>query len=290
VLVDTGCNTGVSIEHKLFEKLVLKKRIAIDGVAIDAGVGRTIESRRGILDRIEIGEFELRNLKVEPSLENSVGLGFLERFETELDFPNLKAYFRHGKSFHLSERHNLSEFGVALKNEKLTVVGVRGVAKESGIELNDVVTQINGRPASSLSISKFRVIQTEPDTELKLTLERDGKPYQVALKLKRKPDPFSSATREREFVGKVICWLMILFAPLNGTFVRCRLLMREKPQMKSEFPKGSFRFAAGSFVTAKRIPQKEHARCRNRFYWGWVRDNAVSIFLGKFCRNKLVPA
>ncbi len=192
--IDTGTNAVVSLEHRLFEKLRQKGRVAIEGGALVAGLGETIESKRGILDRIELGHFEVRNVRVRSGTQSVIGLGFLERFETEFDFPNRRAYFRPSKRFHLPERHNLSEFAVAIKNEKLTVVGVRGIAKDAGIQINDIVTQINGNPASELSISKFRVIQTEPDTELNLTLEHADKPYKVGLKLKRKADPFPSAT------------------------------------------------------------------------------------------------
>lgn len=191
VFIDTGgVNGDLSLEATVFRKLQKKRRIFIDGESVVAELGGFAASQNGVLDKVELGEIQLTNVPVESGAVNLIGLSFLERFETEFDFPNRKAYFRPGKRLHGPNRMNLSHFGVKTVHEKLVVAGCRGIAHDAGIRVDDVLVRIDGRPAREMTISQFRRLQCMPDTELHLGFERDGKTFDVSLNLKQPPNPF----------------------------------------------------------------------------------------------------
>ncbi len=192
IFLDTGAmSTELGLEPALFKRLVKTKRIVEDGGLIVVGLINFAKFQSGILDQVELGNIRLRNVRVHTETENLIGLKFFQRFETDLDFPNRKAYFRPGKRIRGPFSTNLSHFAVKIVNNKLVVVGCCGIAQDAGIRVNDLLVQINGRPAGEMAISEFRCLQCQSDTELNLRFERAGEPVDVSLKLKRPPDPFS---------------------------------------------------------------------------------------------------
>lgn len=184
--IDTGGITSdITLEPKLFRKLCTSGKISVEGQAVGADLTGFSASTSGELDKVELGNFVLTNVDVGVGAQNQFGLKFLQRFETELDFPNRKAYFRPGKRLHQPTLKNLSNFAVRIVDKTLVVAGCRGIASDAGIRDDDILVKINNHPAREMTISEFRHLQCVPDSELLLVFERDGKRFDVALKLKR---------------------------------------------------------------------------------------------------------
>jgi predicted aspartyl protease len=189
--LDTGnCNQCLSLGLPLFRKLKQKGRIIADGGSVVVGAAGFANAQPGFLDHAEMGNIVLRNVVVSSGQLNLIGLQFLERFEVEFDFPNRKAYFRPGKRLQNPPRKNLSHFGVKIVDDKLVVIGCRGIAEDAGIRVDDVLVRINGRPAREMTISAFRRLQCIDDTKLNLQFERLGESFDISLKLKQPPNPF----------------------------------------------------------------------------------------------------
>lgn len=198
LMLDTGSSGSVDLEPAFFNRLVRKKRIIVDSEGSVVGAAGIGHVRMGLLDEIEIGSLRLRNVPVRESHLQTIGLQLLEQFETEIDFADKMVYLRPGKRFHLPARRNLSGLEQTLLQGNITVFSSRDKAAEAGIRPNDIITHINGKPSAEITLTEFRRLQTEPDTELKMTLERDSEPYNVVLALKRAPDPFPDERPELE--------------------------------------------------------------------------------------------
>ena len=196
ILLDTGSNLGLELEHALFRKLTKKGRIVVDGGLLVVAAGGFANSQPGTLDQVELGNIRMRNVDVSTSQMNIAGLKFLERFEAEFDFPNRKAYFRQGKRLHNPPRTNLSRFACKIVDDNLVVVGCRGMAQDAGVRVGDILVKFNGHPAREITISAFRSLQCLPDTELNLRFEREDASFDVSLKLKQSPNPFPDDTED----------------------------------------------------------------------------------------------
>ena len=196
IFLDSGSNLGLELEHVLFRKLTKKRRIVVEGGLLVVAAGGFANSQPGTLDQVELGNIRLRNVDVSTSQRSKAGLKFLERFEAEFDFPNRKAYFRPGKRLHNPPRTNLSRFACKIVDDKLVVVGCRGMAQDAGVRVGDILVKINGHPAREMTISAFRSLQCRPDTELNLRFERADESFDVSLKLKQSPNPFPDDTED----------------------------------------------------------------------------------------------
>lgn len=190
LFLDTGSSGSIDLEPAVFNRLARKKRIVIDSEGSVVGAAGIGHVRMGLLDQIEIGPIRLRNVPVRESHLPSIGLQLLERFETEFDFVEKTVDLRPGKRFHLPARRNLSGIEQSLIHGKITIFSSRDRAAEAGIRPGDIITKINGQSSAEFTLTQLRRLQTETDTDLKLTLERDGTPYDVVLALKRTPNPF----------------------------------------------------------------------------------------------------
>ncbi len=195
ILVDTGSTFCVTLEYKLFNELLDRKRIVLRGSADIAVAGDDSTSRLGVLDHITLGPYQLRNVKVMEGQASVVGLEFLQRFDIELDFPNRRAYFRPGRRAQLPDRWNCAGIWVERVEGRTIVRSVqpRSVAEKCGILKGDLILRVNGISATQVLMAKIRQLRSEPGTELKLSLERDSEVRDVVLKLERQPDPFPNA-------------------------------------------------------------------------------------------------
>jgi predicted aspartyl protease len=197
-MVDTGFNGSLALEPGLFGKLLKTKQIELreNGRAIDLGGGGKTKLRRGILSSVAVGSFQICNVNVNETPINTVGLAFLERFVSEFDFPNRKLFLYRNNLTNLPEPRTLCGFGVARVNQLTVVDDVDDPARDAVVQKDDVILTVNDTPAGRLSLSQIRILCTVPDSKLKLTLQRDGVRFDVALDLKRIPDPFPSVVSE----------------------------------------------------------------------------------------------
>jgi predicted aspartyl protease len=196
VLLDTGFTRSVSLEKKLFSELVNRKRIVLRedyDFAVAGDTCGTITKRTGVLDLIALGPYQFGNVTVVEDEEvNLIGMSFLERFQTELDFPNRQAYFRPSSRLNQPERSGYSGLSVERIKEKLLVRSIvpGSVAEKADVREGDRILDINGTSGTQLTMAKVRAFRRGAATELKLTLEREGEVRTATLQFTPRPDPF----------------------------------------------------------------------------------------------------
>lgn len=88
-----------------------------------------------------------------------------------------------------------SEFGLKESTGALVAdVEVRSPAEKAGIKAGDVITEFDGKQVRDNRQLRFMVAQTAPNTEVKLTVLRDGKTKSLGAVVKELPD-------DREMAG-----------------------------------------------------------------------------------------
>ena len=199
-IIDTGFNGSLTLETELFSKLLKAKKIALRSRGTMDEIGGEAKFRRGIISQVTLGPYVLSNLNVDETSHNSIGLLFLERFVTEIDFSNRKLFLTASQFMNLPELRTLCGFSVTRVNRTAVINDAEDSARDAGIQNEDVIITINKTPAHKLSLSKIRILCTVPDSQLNLTLERDGKRFDVTLDLKRIPDPFPSVVSEENAI------------------------------------------------------------------------------------------
>lgn len=193
VLVDTGLSNSVKLETGLFNELLRRKRIVLRSDTEVTNAGGIVRQRTGILDVIALGPYQVGNVRVtEDRLINSIGRDFLDRFDTEFDFPNSRAYFRPSSRLYEPDRENLSGLWIARENGKNIVefVEAESNAAKSDIRKGDELLEIHEKSVSNWTTRRLFVPLSQSGTELKLTLKRDGEISKVTLQLPQITHPF----------------------------------------------------------------------------------------------------
>ncbi len=199
--IDTGSQDGLTIDTKLYDRLLQEKRLLGRGTREYVTFDRTITSRVGVLDRVSLGPYQVRNVQVAEGKLPVMGLQFLRRFEIDLDFPNRQAYFRPSPQFDSPDRWNLSGFVVDRVENQIVVHSTEegGVAEQHGIAKGDVILQMNGIPTSEMRLEKIGELKQEPGTQLRLLIQRDAVTREVTLELKAQPDPVPPDDESADF-------------------------------------------------------------------------------------------
>jgi predicted aspartyl protease len=146
-------------------------------------VGRR-SARIGLLESLEVGPFSHRDLLVEESGMNLLGLSYLSRYRLAFDFPNSVVYLTAGDGFHKPELRGTSGLSLVRDRGKLMVASVRqrGAADVAGVEADDEVLFIGEEQADVIDMFRARQLLTgTPGRTVPLTLARNGEQIKVAL-------------------------------------------------------------------------------------------------------------
>ena len=110
-VVNTGDNVSLTLTRKVFNRLVEKRKLVPETPAPSIG-SDVVQCRSGVIECIELGPHRFFNVAVMEGTWQSVGLGFLERFDVEFDFPNAIAVFRPGRHIDAPDRRLLGGLAV----------------------------------------------------------------------------------------------------------------------------------------------------------------------------------
>ena len=121
------------------------------------------------------------------SRDGNLGSEILKRFNVTIDYP--------GKRMLLSPNEGFDEpFEWDMSGMRLEPVeaGLRigelvagSPAADAGLAVDDVVTQVNGEPASTQNMFELRNLMKRDGAEMKIKAIREGRPVEVKLTLRR---------------------------------------------------------------------------------------------------------
>jgi len=189
VVLDTGNTGSMTLTAQRIGSL---KRMGhlVDGKdvwAVDAQ-GELVKSNSYVLRRIRIAGIEFRNVQVDESHVDTIGLQLLHRFHMVLDFPAERIYLWHeGKKKVDSIAPNASGVAVGLKRKgHIQVFKIRenSPASELGLTPTDEITMIDGKKPASLGHWELQEILSQAGKTIPLTVLREGKELHMEMTLR----------------------------------------------------------------------------------------------------------
>ena len=187
-LIDTGGNgsgqltkdvIGLLIEQRLVSDVASDAMVSISGVHF---------TRRVRINHFKVGSLEYSNLLMGESRQNAIGLRFLKRHRSILDFPNKRLYLRKGLYSFILDREDKSGIKIINDNGKIIIelIDKRGPAVVAGLKKGDVIKSINRMPVNGNDLLRVRdILKGENGKEIIIKINRDGKSIEVRFILKK---------------------------------------------------------------------------------------------------------
>lgn len=193
VVVDLGASHALSLNTAADERI----RVPDPSLAATLGHGLSgpIDGRVARIDRLSLGGYELRevvtsfpvaehqNPRGMDSLDGNLGNGALSRFTTIFDYEGGRMLLVPGERGDEPFEFDMSGLQIAHGGSELRIERVRAdsPAAKAGLRVGDVVTHVDGRRTSRVSL-KQRLRTAAP---IELTLLRGGERIERRLELTR---------------------------------------------------------------------------------------------------------
>jgi predicted aspartyl protease len=192
--VDTGSNGALTLDQETIDQCLRNNTIVQTGrvdMVVDV-TNKAVQKKYFVLKRCKIGNTTFENVMVSAGDAALVGMQLLRHFDCVFDFSAHRAYL----SGHENARINMTfpATGWTLKKTGFTAcviddVDEQGAARNAGIQPGDVVKAIDGRPEGQYMFWERFDLFAAAGTTVTLTVERDGKTFDLPLHLKH-PFPF----------------------------------------------------------------------------------------------------
>lgn len=164
--------------------------------AFGAGAGGEIKARLGRVSELKIGKFRIRNpvtlfsedqegAFADSSLAGNIGAQIASKFKIFLDYSHSRIIFEPNATF--AEPFERASSGVRIHAEgpehrtfRIKNVLEDSPASEAGLKQDDIISAIDGRPASELTLTKLNEMFERP-VSYKLTVKRGEQELNVTL-------------------------------------------------------------------------------------------------------------
>jgi predicted aspartyl protease len=199
--IDTGSDGTLSINKPFVEKHKLLADAAQTSKGSNRGLGGESETISVRLKSLQLGSFVLQNPVVDLSLategslasetnDGPIGNEILRRFKVIIDYSRQRMMLEPESSLADPFQTDTSGFAWVTEGEDCKTLKVESVAEnspasEAGLLPGDVIKAIDGRPVESFPSGELEGMFVQEDQEHLLSLERDKKPLQVRIKLRR---------------------------------------------------------------------------------------------------------
>ena len=198
-VIDTGSNNTLMLAKSFVEDHKLLDFIGQTLPARGGGIGGEIQIAVGRATNLRLGNFVVNNpvtafIKVgeiaEPGMAGNIGGRLLRRFRVIFDYsrrrmilePNV--HFPEAKEFDMSGAALMSE-GPAFTVIKVVRTRPNSPAAEAGLLPQDIITAVDGRPASTLTLSGLRKMFRVDGRAYLLSVIRNEKVFQIRLRLRK---------------------------------------------------------------------------------------------------------
>jgi len=196
LVIDTGAGHALSLDIKSIENFslpgnVLESRIGTGAIGdIMGNIGRV--SKITIADYLffdVVTTFSLRPLAKGFLRSNgNLGIDLLKRFLVTFDYRNSKIYLKPNVYFELPFLFNMAGFHFQkLSNGNFIIDFVMkdSPAYESGLIKNDVITQINSKPAALISTDTLDILTKRNSTTMEIIVQLRSELLAFNIKLRK---------------------------------------------------------------------------------------------------------
>jgi len=164
-------------------------------------VGGTAKAFSGRVKTIRLGSFQLENSVAKfsratrgddasASYDGLIGGDILRRFKVVFDYSRRRMILEPNAQFSEPYEVDISGLDIATEGEDFSVVVVNEVEKgspgaEAGIQDEDAITAIDGRPTKEFTITQIRKMFRQDGKEFLISIKRGQKELQTKLRLRR---------------------------------------------------------------------------------------------------------
>lgn len=194
--VDNGMGATLVFKTPAVKKYGLLAEMQTIQAPLDIEAGGEYRRRIGRLKSLQLGRFVIENPTVSLS-ENVEGEGgtlgeeILRRFKVIFDFSHHRMIIE--ANSHFKEPYEEDMSGISLTPEenggtklfRIRQVVANTPASEAGLQADDLITAIDGRPAADFTEGHIERMFTQDGREFALTIKRGEKVLQARLKLRR---------------------------------------------------------------------------------------------------------
>lgn len=164
------------------------------------GAGGAVTGRLGRISELKIGKFKINSpitmfaedkagAFANTALLGNIGMQIASKFRIFLDYKNERIIFEPNDSF--ATPYDRAYAGIALRAEaadyrtfRIDDILENSPASEVGLQKNDVITEVDGKPAAKLTLSDLAEMLERP-VAYKLTIQRGERTLKITLTPRR---------------------------------------------------------------------------------------------------------
>jgi C-terminal processing protease CtpA/Prc len=155
----------------------------------------------GRVSNVQLGRFTFKNpiaiffqdkkgVVTSPEFDGVIGGEILRRFKVILDYPRQQMILEPNRYISGSEEYDMSGMLLIAEGTDFNTFKVKGIIENSPATVaelheGDVISAIDGRPISNLTLEQLRQIFKQKGRNYRLTVERDKQKIQTKIKLRK---------------------------------------------------------------------------------------------------------
>jgi len=199
--LDSGATGAILFNTPYVNRNKLLDSISKTIQSREGGVGGTAKAFSGRVKTIRLGSFQLENSVAKfsratrgddasASYDGLIGGDILRRFKVVFDYSRRRMILEPNAQFSEPYEVDMSGLDIATEGEDFSVVVVNEVEKgspgaEAGIQDEDAITTIDGRPTKEFTITQIRKMFRQDGKEFLISIKRGQKELQTKLRLRR---------------------------------------------------------------------------------------------------------
>jgi S1-C subfamily serine protease len=197
-VVDTGNRSSLVLTSPFVAKNGLVKRYnsQVSGIT-GYGIGGPSSAILTRIKSLVVGSIDVPDVvtslstdtmgaMADPGIAGNVGGGFLKRFTVTFDYRNQIMYLQKNADFGKADIVDRSGLVLVAGKAGIRAIGVLSAtpAARAGIHAGDIITGVNGAPASALGLARIRVLLRGPaGAKIRLSVLSAGQTRPVTLTL-----------------------------------------------------------------------------------------------------------
>ncbi|MEQ6121623.1 aspartyl protease family protein [Reichenbachiella sp. MALMAid0571] len=201
LMVDTGASHAILLDDGSSDVLLPSKTIK---TVIGRGLGGDINGLLGRVQKLQINKFVFENPiasfpeeKDYPSAmkrgsrNGTIGGEILTRFHPVFDYFRGVLYLRKSREYTKSFEHDMSGIDIMASGSKFDQIKVMAVREDSpadlaGVEVNDIITSINGFDTTEVAFSAITTtLRLKSGKRINMKVRRKGEIIKTSFRLKR---------------------------------------------------------------------------------------------------------
>ncbi|MBP6014433.1 MAG: aspartyl protease family protein [Alphaproteobacteria bacterium] len=198
--IDTGSRASVGLNSPFVQRHALRARFVPNVEAVTGwGIGGPTRASVARVKRLRLGSIAINDVIVDMSRHTqgvmshgapagSVGSGLLKRFAMTFDYAGQRVFFLPHERTATRDAFDRSGLWINRGGGGFRIDGVvaRSPAGEAGLKDGDVITAVDGKPASAMSLSELRDRMRDAPlgSEVRLSVRSGGVMRAVVLRLR----------------------------------------------------------------------------------------------------------